>query len=73
MWGQPMIVTPDVPYDAIASTQWAGNDCVLYAGGATEDALRRHRGEITDLYFVGGEGSVPYDVRHAMAEAAGLE
>ena len=72
-WGQPMIVTPDVPYDAIASAQWAGNDCVLYAGGATEDALRRHRGEITDLYFVGGENSIPYDVRHAMAEAAGLE
>lgn len=72
-WGQPMIVTPDVPYDAIASAQWAGNDCVLFAGDAAEDALRRHRGEITDLYWVGGENSIPYDVRHAMAEAAGLE
>lgn len=72
-WGQPMIVTPDVPYDAIASAQWAGNDCVLFAGDATEAALARHRGEITDIYFVGGKNSLPYDTRHALAKAAGLE
>ena len=72
-WGQPMIVTPDVPYDAIASAQWAGNDCVLYAGGATEDALRRHRGEITDLFFVGDENAVDFDFRRRAGKAAGLE
>lgn len=73
-WGQPMVVTGTKPYDAIAAAQWVGNDCLVFAeGDAAQKAFAKHKGEITDIYWVGGENSIPYETRHALAKAAGLE
>lgn len=73
-WGQPMIVTGWGYSDGLAAAQWVGNDVLLFAEGqATVDALKRHRGEITDIYWVGDANAVPYDRRRELAEAAGLE
>lgn len=72
-WGQPMIVTGWGYSDGLAAAQWVGNDVLLFAeGDATVDALKRHRGEITDIYWVGDANAVPYDRRRELAEAAGL-
>lgn len=72
-WGQPMIVTGGGFADGLAAAQWVGNDVLLYAEGkATIDALKRHKGEITDIYWVGDASAVSYGRRRELAEAAGL-
>lgn len=72
-WGQPMIVTGNNYPDGLAAAQWVGNDVLLFAEGeATIDALKKHKGEITTLYFVGGKDSIPYDRRKELCKAAGL-
>lgn len=72
-WGQPMIVTGSNYPDGLAAAQWVGNDVLLFAEGqATLDALKKHKGEITTLYFVGGKDSIPYDRRKELCKAAGL-
>lgn len=73
-WGQPAIVTGNNYPDGLAAAQWVGNDVLLFAEGqATADALKRHKNEITDIYWVGDANAVPYDRRRELAEAAGLE
>lgn len=73
-WAEPMIVTGDAFPDALAATQWVGKDCLLFAeGDATVEALRRHAGEIRNIYWVGDKYSIPYERRHELARAAGKE
>lgn len=73
-WGQPMVCTGYGYADGLAAAQWVGNDVLLFAEGqATADALKRHRGEITDIYWVGDANAVPYGRRRELAAAAGLE
>lgn len=73
-WGQPMIVTGRKYPDGLAAAQWVGNDVLLFAEGqATVDALKKHKGEIATLYFVGSKDSIPYDRRRELCKAAGVD
>lgn len=72
-WGQPVICTGWGFPDAVASAQWVGNDVLLFSEGqSTIDALKRHKGEITKLYFIGDENAISDQRRHELSVAAGL-